>query len=361
MQWLLLILIIPYLYLLLKIYSGLVKIKPFSDGTSAGLFVSVVVACHNEERNLPFILQDLSQQEYNPDLFEIIIVDDDSSDGTFKCASGFKAIKNLHAIKNSGTGKKQAIRTGISASSGKVIITTDADCRIGKKWLSSIASFITENKPDMVICPVKLAGGRGFCSHFQELEFLSLQGITAGTAVAGNPVMCNGANLAFAKESYIRNLDYLHFELVSGDDVFLLHGIKKDPQKKILWLESEGAIVTTASPGAITSFLKQRARWISKAGHYTDRYTQLLAIVTFVTILLQAFLLVAGIFNPVFFLIFLSAFAIKSIPDFLILRNTVSRYGKSSLMRWFFPSQIIYPFYLLLVIPMALYKGNRWN
>jgi glycosyltransferase involved in cell wall biosynthesis len=360
MQWLFLILIIPYLYLLLKIYSGLVKIKPYYNEASTELFVSVVVACHNEGRNLPLLLQDLSEQEYNPDLFEIIIVDDNSSDDTFRYASGFTAIKNLHVLRNNAKGKKQAVRTGVNVSSGKVIITTDADCRMGKNWLSAIASFITDKKPDMVICPVNMEGSSSFCGHFQELEFLSLQGITSGTAVAGNPVMCNGANLAFTKESYIRNSDDLHFEIMSGDDVFLLHGIKEDPQKKILWLESEEATVTTTLPGTMTSFLKQRSRWISKAGAYRDFYTIELAIVTFVTILLQVFLMVAGVFNPVFLLVYFAVFAIKSIPDFLILRNITSRYGKTSLMRWFFPSQIIYPFYILIVSIYSFKCGNRW-
>jgi biofilm PGA synthesis N-glycosyltransferase PgaC len=293
-------------------------------------------------------------------LFEIIIIDDNSSDNTFKLAASFSGIKNLRVIKNAGTGKKLAIRTGVKTASGKLIITTDADCRMGRRWLSGIASFCSENNPDLVICPVMTESNPGFFGPFQELEFLSLQGITAGTAAAGNPVMCNGANMAFTKESYIKNSDDLHYELISGDDVFLLHSIKKEPGSKILWLESENAVVTTVAPETINLFLKQRARWISKAGSYSDRFTRVLAIVTFVTILLQMFLLIAGIFNPVFLLIFLAALALKSAPDFLILLNTTSRYGKSKLMRWFLPSQIIYPFYMFTVSVYSLMFRGMW-
>jgi cellulose synthase/poly-beta-1,6-N-acetylglucosamine synthase-like glycosyltransferase len=126
-----------------------------------------------------------------------------------------------------------------------------------------------------------------------------------------------------------------------------------------MWLESADAIATTRSSETLSSFLHQRARWISKAGSYNDRFTQILAIVTFVTILLEWFLLVTGIFNPVFFLVLLTALLLKSVPDFLILRNTASRYHKSSLMRWFLPSQIIYAFYILFVSVTALAKVNR--
>jgi biofilm PGA synthesis N-glycosyltransferase PgaC len=361
MQWLLLIFVIPYLYLLLRIYSGLVRIKPFIGEKSADLFVSVVVACHNEERNLPVLLKSLSEQDYNPNLFEVIIVDDNSTDSSPELISHSPGIQNLLLIKSSSTGKKKAIRLGVEASHGNLILTTDADCTMGKKWLSVIASFCAEYKPDMIICPVKTESKPGIFGTFRELEFLSLQGVTAGTAIAGRPVMCNGANLAFTKEVFVRNSGKLHFELVSGDDVFLLHSIKEDPGSKIFWLESEDAVVSTKSPETAVSFLRQRARWISKAGAYKDKYTRTLATVTFITILLQLSILVAGIFYPVFLLVFLSASVIKLMPDFLILHNTTSRYGKSDLMRWFLTSQIIYPFYVLSVVCLSYGMRSNWK
>ena len=74
-----------------------------------------------------------------------------------------------------------------------------------------------------------------------------------------------------------------------------------------------------------------------------------MGIVTFITILLEWFLLIAGVFDPVFLLVLLVAFLLKSVPDFLILQNTAVRYNKMSLMKWFVPSQIIYPLYIILV------------
>lgn len=349
MQWLLLIFIIPYIYLLILIYRSLTQIKSYSPHSIQGVSLSVVVACRNEERNLPELLKHLSGQDYNPDLFEVLIIDDNSSDSTFATALDFKGIRNLIVLKNSGKGKKAAIRTGVAASAGNLIVTTDADCRMGHNWLKTIASFFEENKPEMIICPVELEGREGFFQRFQELEFLSLQGITAGTAVSGRPVMCNGANMAFTKEVYNRHTGDLHDELISGDDVFLLHAIKDEPGNKIMWLESVEAKVITNASETVCSFLNQRARWVSKAGAYKDRFTKLLAIVTFVTILLQFSFLIAGIFNPVFLWIFPTAFLLKSVPDYLILQNTTTRYGRKSLMKLFLPGQLIYPVHVLAV------------
>lgn len=350
MQWLLLILTIPYLYLFLKISINLSGIMPYSIAAPASVFVSVVIACRNEEANLPSLLDYISAQDYPPGFFELFIIDDNSSDRTFSVASGYTGIKNLRVCKNNGKGKKLAIRTGIELSSGDLIITTDADCRPGKSWVSTIASFYEKMKPDLIICPVVLNGKQGFFHRFQELEFLGLQGVTAGCAVEGKPVMCNAANLSFTKETYNRHSGNLHDELISGDDVFLLHSIKKEQPDKIRWLESEKAIVTTKGCPTFRTFMNQRARWISKAGAYTDRYTKSIAIITFIIILLQSTVLIAGIFNPVFLRVFAVIFLLKSIPDLIILKNTASRYGKKNLLRWFLPSQFIYPFYVIAVL-----------
>src|SRR5450759_598001 len=285
MHWLPAILILPYIFLLLKIYRSLLKIKTFNVSTDPVTFVSVVVACRNEQENLPLLLNSIAGQDYPKGLFEAIIVDDNSTDRTNEIASCFTGISNIIAINNNGKGKKQAIRTGINASSGILIITTDADCRMGKRWIRTIAAFYEKHKPDMIICPVQIEPGPGFFGRFQELEFLSLQGITAGSVFSGDATMCNGANLSFTREAYLNHTDNLHFEIASGDDIFLLHSLKKQIQSKILWLESPDVVITAASSPTVGSFLKQRRRWISKGKTYKDRFTILLGIVTFVTII----------------------------------------------------------------------------
>lgn len=211
----------------------------------------------------------------------------------------------------------------------------------------------------MIICPVKLDSLPGCFGRLQELEFMSLQGITAGSALSGKPVMCNGANLAFNRENYLRHSDNLHDEINSGDDIFLLYSMKTDDSSKILWLESADAIITTESSSSLKSFLKQRRRWILKAKAYKDRYTILLGIVTFITTCLQISYLIAGLINTMLIWVFLFVIILKSIPDLLILLNTSGRYAKRKLMWWFLPAQLIYPFYVISVVFYSLIFRNK--
>ncbi|MDX9725040.1 MAG: glycosyltransferase [Bacteroidales bacterium] len=358
MHWLLLLILAPYLYLISRIYSRLLTVRQFRPGTVRNAFVSVVVACRNEESDLPVLLSGIARQTYDPASFELIIVDDCSTDSTYAIASGYKYIKNLRLIRSDGSGKKKALRAGIAVASGELIITTDADCIPGNNWIKTIASFHSARKPDMIIGPVVLESARGFFHKFQELEFLSLQGVTAGTAEGGDAVMCNGANLAFTSGAYRKHREKLHDELPTGDDVFLLHEIKKEDWNRILWLESHDAAVKTTAPGSLKAFIRQRARWISKTDYYSDTSSKVLAIVTFVTILAQLVIFVSSFFKAALMPVFILFFTFKSIPDFLVIDNTAERYGKKDLLKWFIPSQFIYPFYIIAIVLYALFMRS---
>ncbi|MBW6501546.1 MAG: glycosyltransferase [Bacteroidales bacterium] len=360
MYWIPAILTLPYLILFLVIYRHLLKASTYRPGKVPEESVSVIIACRNEEKNIEKLLKDLAVQDYPPHLFEVIVVDDNSDDQTAGIASTFKGLINLKVISNEGSGKKSAIRTGIGSSKGRLIITTDADCRMGNGWISTITSFHNDFKPDMIICPVKLGRSPGFFGKFQELEFLGLQGITAGTALAGSPVMCNGASLAFTREVYMRHSHNLHLKIASGDDIFLMHSLKNERGSAISWLESPGSMVIASPAGRLSEYLKQRRRWISKGGAYRDPLTICLAIVTFFTISLEISLLAATLANKLFLPALVTVFFVKSVPDFLILQNTASRYSEQRLMKWFLPAQVIYPFYVMSVFFYSLFtSGGR--
>lgn len=350
MYWLPVILILPYFFLLLELYRNLLKIKPYHVSTLPAASVSVIIACRNEQDKLQALLACLSAQDYPAEQYEVIIVDDNSTDKTSEIASGYSGKMRLAVLKSNGNGKKKALRTGINASGGRLIITTDADCTMGKNWIKTIASFFEKNDPDMIICPVQLESNRGLSGWFQEIEFLSLQGVTAGSATAGNGIMCNGANIAFTRNTYLKHMENLHYDLNTGDDVFLLHSLKREPGSRIMWLESRDAVVTSSLSPTLSAFLSQRKRWISKWNAYNDRYTIIAGILTFTAILLQFAVFVALFFTASFQWPFITILILKSIPDFLIIYNTASRYGKTRLMRWFLPAQLIYPVYVLSVL-----------
>jgi poly-beta-1,6-N-acetyl-D-glucosamine synthase len=360
MSWLYLIPVIPYFLTILVIAINRRRLKLFNSLADHNIAVSVIIPCRNEGKNLPHIIDDLLNQSYPVSLYNIMVVDDGSEDNTPEVLGRYSGKPNLKIIRSSGKGKKRAIREGIGLSDAELIVTIDADCRAGKNWLKSIVTFYAETGATMIIGPVIIEADKGFFGKFQELEFFSLQGITAGTAAMNNPVMCNGANLAFKKEVYLRHSVNLRDEIDSGDDIFLLQSLKKEDRRAISFLESGEAVVKTHPSGTLPSFIRQRSRWLSKAGYYSDPFILYLGIVTFVTIFYMILLLGAGFFNAEFLILFATVVIIKSLPDFLLLSLSTGRYNRQSLLAWFLPSQIIYPFYVIAVALGALFRKGKW-
>ncbi|HHT9129901.1 MAG TPA: glycosyltransferase, partial [Candidatus Brocadiaceae bacterium] len=114
--------------------------------------LSVIVLARNESASLPITLRSWMDQDY-PDA-EIVLIDDESSDGTAECAKGIAArsgrtINILNGAKPppGWTGKLWALEQGIAASSGEWLLFTDADiCHSPNLWRWLVAKALTEHK-----------------------------------------------------------------------------------------------------------------------------------------------------------------------------------------------------------------------
>lgn len=106
-------------------------------------FISVVIPAHNEERYLRKCLESLISQDYGPENYEIVLIDNDSKDETKNIAKEFEGI-SYHYKKDGPVG---AVRNyGASKSSGPYIAFIDADCVAPNDWLSTGALLLEENE-----------------------------------------------------------------------------------------------------------------------------------------------------------------------------------------------------------------------
>ncbi|MGH2552522.1 MAG: glycosyltransferase, partial [Chitinophagaceae bacterium] len=117
--------------------------------------ISIIIPARNEEKNIGALLLSLQQQSYPRGLFEIIVVDDHSTDGTVGIVQQYPLVKLIKLMDdNLNSFKKKAIETGIAASVGNLIITTDADCIPARNWLRTIALFKEEKESVLIAAPV---------------------------------------------------------------------------------------------------------------------------------------------------------------------------------------------------------------
>lgn len=361
-----LLLAFSYFFLIAFFLAGWVKEKEYEPHAKPfSTFASIIVAARNEEANITHLLTDISAQDYPKDLFEIIVADDDSEDDTANSVLQFKVPGlNLKMVKNEKGrfGKKNALLKAIGQSKGDLLVTTDADCRIGKSWLSTIVSFYEEKKPEMIIAPVCLHKGTSFLGKIQELEFLSLSGITGGSALAGTPLLCNGANLAYKKSAFLGVNGFEGNEQTpSGDDVLLMLKIKKAFPGGIRYLKSRNASVFTEGPKTVSQFINQRKRWISKNRFFNDRFISVsawLILLFCFSILCSAAL---SFINTGFAEILAVSLSVKFFIDFLFLFLTASFFNRKSRLWLYLPVQIVYIFYVPLFSLTCLTGNFSWK
>ena len=325
--------------------------------------VTVIIPARNEEDRIEGCLNGLLIQDYPMELLEIILVDDVSDDRTGEVIEAF--IRNhpglpLKCLKTEGPpSKKAASANAILACSGTLIITSDADALPGPGWITSMVRFYESAHPQMIIGPVAFTGEKNFFDGIQSLEFMGLIGATAGSALAGFPLMCNGANLAYEKKAFLEVSGFSGNEnYASGDDQFLMMKIRKQFGKKsVRFLFDREAIIETRPAATFRAFFHQRLRWVSKSKGYTDKKVLLVAVVTYLAnLLIVAGMLIPDVRNLAFLL-----FGIKILLDFIPVAVMSWFFSKK---RWLFlypVAAILNPFYTIAIGLLGTFLSYEWK
>jgi len=361
MYWLLTALV-PYMLIFLFLRSWRLqrnkRPEKSARNSRKGLkILSLVIPLRNEAANIKKLVNDLAAQNLEPGLFEVIFVDDASSDATAEILrSSSDLLHQSIILSTGGTGKKRAIALGIEHARGDYIVTTDGDCRAGKNWLKEIYGRASTGNADMIIGPVDIIDSGGLLNRIIQLEFLAMQAVTEIFARQGKPLLCNGANLCFRKPGAAEYEAMVKMNISSGDDIFLMESFRQQG-KIITWIDSPGAIVHTHGPDSLKSFLKQRLRWTSKSPFYSDYLLLAIAALVFASNMFIAACFIASFFLPGLWIIFFSLLIMKSIPDFMLLSSTAAKRGKKKLLLLFLPVQLLYPFYVVLTGTAGFLKG----
>ncbi len=328
--------------------------------------VSVVIAAKNEEENIVKPLQSLANQSFDKSDFEVIVIDDNSTDRTFEVVSDF--IKGhcdlrIRLFKADGSGKKQAISQALHLAENEVVMVTDADCELPGRWIENTVAFMTANELKMVLGSVLLSPCNTFFEKIQVLEHLSLIASTAGSAAIGMPVMCNGANMAYDRKSALEVEKYrTDMDIASGDDVFLMEQfVKHSGSRSVRFLMDTEAIVKTQSMPDLKSFFRQRRRWVSKTKAYTSWKIIATALVVLMFNLSIFGLFIGGFFHPAFFLVYALFILMKYMVDYPILRKITGFMEQRQLRRWALPLEFVYPFYVVFTAFSGIFSKVRWK
>ena len=385
-QALLIILLVIFgLYMLLILYywKSWVSIPEFKvKNQKSTVKITVIIPARNEEENISHCLDSVCNQSYPTALFEVLVVDDHSTDNTATIVKSY-ADKNvtLISLKDFVTDelnsyKKKAIEIAIAQSTGELIVTTDADCFVKENWLQTIAAFYEQYDPAFIAAPVAIDCSNKFIEFFQGLDFMTLQGITGASVYKKIHSMCNGANLAYTKKVFEEVGGFTGIDnIASGDDMLLMHKIYKLYPDKVMFLKSKEVIVKTAPVHSVAAFFNQRIRWASKADKYDDkRIFAVLLLVYLVNVLLLALPVISVFIKPVYSInlypftivftvleLWVFLLIIKTITELIFLMPVAKFFGKRSML-WLFP--LMQPFHILYTVIagwLGKYGSYSWK
>lgn len=335
------------------------------QGRKEHQFISVIIVGRNEENSIVECLSSVDKNKYPSDRYEIIYVDDHSTDDTVKHVSelGIHNLKILNLsdyIQESQTTsfKKHAVQFALSKSEGEIIACTDADCIVPSNWLANIDFAMQQALIKMLVMPICFKTEKSIINRFQSLDMMATMAFTGYGIESKLFYSANGANMAFRKASY--ELIDIKEEYASGDDIFLIQALSKLHPDGIKFLKSKAVIVKTKAESSWKHLYEQRKRWVTKSKGYTKSNLYKIQVKLFLFNIIIVLNLILGLtLNSLFLFIALFQLLIKGIMDYLLLNNMSSFFNQNKSLKWFIVSFLIFTPYLILMGVLANF-GNRY-
>lgn len=143
------------------------------------MLFSIVIPTYNRLSQLKLALQSIFNQDL--DDYEVIVVDDGSTDGTEQYLKSL-ATPKLKLIRQNNKGPATARNAGIEIAQGKYIAFTDDDCTVPVNWLRSFRNIFETNKADIIGGAVKNSNKKNIFSEVSQhitnffVEYLNQEG-----------------------------------------------------------------------------------------------------------------------------------------------------------------------------------------
>jgi len=250
--------------------------------TPTAISVSVIICAKNEAENLNENLTSVLTQNY-PN-FEVIVVNDASTDNTISILNTFKndylnlKIVDIKPTSEYRGNKKNAATKGIEVTTNEYLLFTDADCKPNSKnWIIEMTSQFTKDK-------TVILGYGGYQKIKNSLLNKLIRFETLLTAVQyfsyakiGIPYMGVGRNFAYTKDVFNKANGFSnHAHIQSGDDDLLINQVANKKNTAICF--SKTSFTISKPKKTFTKWFKQKRRHLTTANHYNPIHQFLLGL-----------------------------------------------------------------------------------
>ncbi len=244
------------------------KLDPFTQKKRRITYpsLSLLIPAYNEGKNIAQTIEAALRLKY-PKPFEIIVLDDGSTDDTAKIAMKYP----VRVMKLKHGGKARAMNEGIRAAKGKVIVTLDADSLPEEDALLELIPELSEEGVGAVTAALKVHSPSTLLEKLQWLEYLSGILLRKLMSLIGCLYIIPGPMSAYKKDVFARVGLFEEGNITEDTEMglrLLYNGIGI--------ANCTTAIVHTKAPNTINAFIKQRTRWYSGFLHNAMKYKEMI-------------------------------------------------------------------------------------
>ena len=352
-ELLLVIISMCYVVQVAILVTGLRKTKKISSALLPK--VSVVIAARDEELHLADCLRSVTNQTYHQENLEIIVANDQSSDGTPHICREFEQrfgnLRWFDVIQNDKfRGKANALAQAIDKTTGEVILITDADCEVPRSWV--------ENTAKLYGTEIGLLGGMTLqkasnpFEGMQSLDWAYVLGLGASMAARGNPLGSIGNNLSFRRKAYEEVGGYQGVKFSVTEDYTMVQSIVASKKWQYLFPLDPGILVMSQPCGSWKDLIRQKHRW--GKGALDMKRAGLLIMVTTCTLTLASFAMI--LWNGVVPCV--TGLMVKSVTDYAFLYAVLTRLQLTKELRYFWWFELYFTVYVLL-LPLLVAFGGK--
>lgn len=368
---LLYLLALPFVGLMLLVLAGLLR-RGREPRTAARPSVTVVIPAHDEEAVLGATLASLSAQAY-PGEAEFVIVDDRSTDGTsgiIRAAAERDArIRPLriHEPSRRLSPKVNAVEHGIRASTGEIIVTSDADCQYPPGWLEGMVAHF---EPDVTMVvgyveTTRAGGAKRWLHLFESIDWFSLMLVSRSLTRFGWKFASSANNQAYRRDAFEAAGGFgAPGRAPSGDEDLLTQRLGRLPGSRIVFASRPETRVLTRPIPSWFALLRQRRRWVSRyhhVMHYHPGFLASIAVLGFQSVALAASALAVP-FAPALAPWVAAIWAVEVGVMTLGMRIGTRQLDRPDLfgpqtLAW----ALLHPFFIGTVVIWSLLKNGEWR
>jgi len=343
-----------YLIQVVTFIYGIIRKKDLRPSLATPV-VSVIIAARNEEKNIESCLISVSNQTYPLSLFEIIVIDDNSTDATQMIVQSLSGkIRNLTVVSTGlnpeSGGKTNALSIGIEQSKGEIILITDADCVVPRTWIASTVAHYEEQVG--IVGGMTLQEATTPFQGMQSLDWAYLLGIASAAASLRNPLSTIGNNLSFRRNAYESVGGYRTINFSVTEDYALFQAIVKSGKWNYLYPIDPNLLVISKPCRTWKEIIRQKHRWGKGGLDMTLSGFAVMGIGFFLHVMILTAVLYGSFFAAS------ACLLAKWVADYCFLNIVTRRLSRETDLRFFYFFEIYYHVYVLF-LPFIVFFGGK--